>query len=134
MKTGNFQTRLWISKFCIYCSCYLHYLSIFYFYFLRIWFISGHPYSFRYLVIVSFSFTVYKTQATFETEFIKKVKQHLSWAEKKRCKKKLVIVCGEFPVNFAKFLRTPFFLERLWWLLLKWCPLVITWNKKHSSE
>ena len=24
-----------------------------------------------------------------------------------------------FPVNFAKFLRTPFFTEHLWWLLLK---------------
>ena len=23
-----------------------------------------------------------------------------------------------FPVNFAKFLRTPFFIEHLWWLLL----------------
>ena len=23
-----------------------------------------------------------------------------------------------FPVNFVKFLRTPFFIERLWWLLL----------------
>ena len=23
-----------------------------------------------------------------------------------------------FPVNFAKFLRTPLFIERLWWLLL----------------
>ena len=25
-----------------------------------------------------------------------------------------------FPVNFAKFLRTPFFTEILWWLLLNW--------------
>ena len=24
-----------------------------------------------------------------------------------------------FPVNFAKFLRAPFFIEHLWWLLLK---------------
>ena len=24
-----------------------------------------------------------------------------------------------FPVNFAKFLRSPFFIEHLWWLLLK---------------
>ena len=24
-----------------------------------------------------------------------------------------------FPVNFAIFLRTPFFIEHLWWLLLK---------------
>ena len=23
-----------------------------------------------------------------------------------------------FPVNFAKFLRTPFFIEHLWWLIL----------------
>ena len=27
---------------------------------------------------------------------------------------------GCFPVNFAKFLRTPFLKEHLWWLLLKW--------------
>ena len=24
-----------------------------------------------------------------------------------------------FPVNFVKFLRTPFFIEHLWWLLLR---------------
>ena len=32
-------------------------------------------------------------------------------------KKKLWHRC--FPVNFAKFLRTTFFIEHLWWLLLK---------------
>ena len=26
-----------------------------------------------------------------------------------------------FPVNFAKFLRTPFLTEHLWWLLLEYC-------------
>ena len=31
-------------------------------------------------------------------------------------KKRLWRKC--FPVNFVKFLRTPFFIERLWWLLL----------------
>ena len=31
-------------------------------------------------------------------------------------KKRLWHTC--FPVNFAKFLRTPFFIEHLWWLLL----------------
>ena len=31
-------------------------------------------------------------------------------------KKRLCYRC--FPVNFAKFLRTPFFTEHLWWLLL----------------
>ena len=25
-----------------------------------------------------------------------------------------------FPVNFVKFLRTPFLIEHLWWLLLSW--------------
>ena len=35
-----------------------------------------------------------------------------------------------FPVNFAKFIRTPFFTEHLWWLLLqafisKWSRLII---------
>ena len=28
-----------------------------------------------------------------------------------------------FPVNFVKFLRTPFFIEHLWWLLLSLCNL-----------
>ena len=27
-----------------------------------------------------------------------------------------------FPVNFAKFLRTPFYIEHLWWLLLDGTP------------
>ena len=31
-------------------------------------------------------------------------------------KKRLLHIC--FPVNFVKFLRTPFFIEHLWWLLL----------------
>ena len=26
-----------------------------------------------------------------------------------------------FPVNFVKFLRTPFYIEHLWWLLLEDC-------------
>ena len=30
-----------------------------------------------------------------------------------------------FPVNFAKFLRTPFFIEHLWWLLLA-IPSLVT--------
>ena len=28
-----------------------------------------------------------------------------------------------FPVNFEKFLRTPFFIEHLWWLLLSYCKV-----------
>ena len=28
-----------------------------------------------------------------------------------------------FPVNFVKFLRTPFYTEHLWWLLLQWTEL-----------
>ena len=32
-------------------------------------------------------------------------------------KKRLCRRC--FPVNFVKFLRTPFFIEHLWWLLLE---------------
>ena len=32
-------------------------------------------------------------------------------------KKRLSHRC--FPVNFLKFLKTPFFIEHLWWLLLK---------------
>ena len=30
-----------------------------------------------------------------------------------------------FPVNFAKFLRTPFIIEHLWWLLLKHCSVTL---------
>ena len=32
-----------------------------------------------------------------------------------------------FPMNFAKFLRTPFFTEHLWWLLLNlvWCFVIV---------
>ena len=32
-----------------------------------------------------------------------------------------------FPVNFAKFLRTPFYIEHLWWLLLS---VVLRWDFK----
>ena len=45
-------------------------------------------------------------------------------------KKRLWHKC--FPVNFAKFPRTPFFTEHLWWLLLfiagKETPVNISWN------
>ena len=37
-------------------------------------------------------------------------------------KKRLWHSC--FPVNFAKFLRTPFFIEHLWWLLLMLEPWI----------
>ena len=39
-------------------------------------------------------------------------------------KKKLWHGC--FPVNFVKFLRTPFYTEHLWWLLLFWLTFTIT--------
>ena len=35
-----------------------------------------------------------------------------------------------FPVNFAKFFRTPFFIEHLWWLLLKEFLVIETDKKK----
>ena len=38
-------------------------------------------------------------------------------AQTSSVKKRLWSRC--FPVNFAKFLRTPFFTEHLWWLLLE---------------
>ena len=38
-------------------------------------------------------------------------------------KKKIWHRC--FPVNFVKFLRTPFFIEHLWWLLLRLLSLVL---------
>ena len=31
-----------------------------------------------------------------------------------------------FPVNFVKFLRKPFFIEHLWWLLLKLKLILVT--------
>ena len=37
-------------------------------------------------------------------------------------KKKLWHRC--FLVNFAKFLRTPFFIERLWWLVMSIAPVI----------
>ena len=37
-----------------------------------------------------------------------------------------------FPVNFAKFLRTPFFIQHLWWLLLFVIYLFVKWGSmKH---
>ena len=38
-----------------------------------------------------------------------------------------------FPVNFAKFLRTPFFIEHLWWLLLT-CLTFTGWVLRAISE
>ena len=38
-----------------------------------------------------------------------------------------------FPVNFAKFLRTPFFIEYLWWLLLT-CLTFMGWVLRAISE
>ena len=37
-----------------------------------------------------------------------------------------------FPVNFVKFLRTPFFIEHLWWLLLLYPVLVLKNSLKGS--
>ena len=37
-----------------------------------------------------------------------------------------------FPVNFAKFPRTPFIIEHLWWLLLS-CQSFVTVNVKYSK-
>ena len=43
-----------------------------------------------------------------------------------------------YPVNFVKFLRTPFFIEHLWWLLLYRGKRVNHWNeyffRKHNRE
>ena len=40
-----------------------------------------------------------------------------------------------FPVNFAKFLRTPFFTEHLWWLLLVlFESSVISFSSEESSQ
>ena len=37
-----------------------------------------------------------------------------------------------FPVNFVKFLRTPFFIEHLWWLLL--VVGILHFNQKKLQE
>ena len=39
-----------------------------------------------------------------------------------------------FPVNFAKFLRTPFYTEHLWWLLLQKVYLRIDFTQLRSSR
>ena len=39
-----------------------------------------------------------------------------------------------FPVNFTKFLRTPFYLEHLWWLLLQTVYLRIDFKQLRSSR
>ena len=44
-------------------------------------------------------------------------------------KKRLWHKC--FPVNFAKFLRTPFFIEQPWWLLLE--LQIVTFSVLHLS-
>ena len=38
-----------------------------------------------------------------------------------------------FPVNFAKFLTTPFFTEHLWWLLLWKCTLKYLQNSRETT-
>ena len=50
--------------------------------------------------------------------------------EKSLLKKRLWHRC--FPVNFVKFLRTPFYIEHLWWLLLK--IVVQVFVKLHHLE
>ena len=37
------------------------------------------------------------------------------------------------PVNFAKFLRTPFFIEHIWWLLL-YCDLPVNLNSVFMTQ
>ena len=53
--------------------------------------------------------------------FAKYTGKHLCQSPATLLKKRLA---QAFPVNFAKFLRTPFFIEHLWWLLL--CGVLVT--------
>ena len=46
-------------------------------------------------------------------------------------KKRLWYRC--FPVNFVKFLRTPFFIEHLWWLLLNIQYIKSAWSVFHAE-
>ena len=50
-----------------------------------------------------------------DRHFVKFTGKHL--CQSLFLKKRLWHRC--FPVNFVKFLRTPFFIEHLWWLLLE---------------
>ena len=69
MKTENVQIRSSISKFIVviyYINLFFVFIAAvtcavckFFFSFFRICFIPRYPYNFRYLVIVSFNFTVY---------------------------------------------------------------------------
>ena len=49
-----------------------------------------------------------------------------------KLKKRLWHRC--FPVNFAKFLRTTFFTEHLWWLLLSLSKQKQTQNRKKQTK
>ena len=46
MKSRNFETRLWISKLCIYCDSYLFIFLLFVHFYIS--FIFRFPYNFRY--------------------------------------------------------------------------------------
>ena len=64
LSTKRFDEPLfqWKQKIFKQCSVFIVVTCITYkflFYFLRICFIPGYPYSFRYMVIASFNFTVY---------------------------------------------------------------------------
>ena len=49
---------------------------------------------------------------------LKEVTKLPSWKLVQRCSVKKVFLAQVFPVDFVKFLRTPFHIEHLWWLLL----------------
>ena len=58
MRSENFQARLKsvYSVFIVVATCII---CKFLFSFLRVFFIPGYPYNFRYLVIIFFNFTIY---------------------------------------------------------------------------
>ena len=70
-------------------------------------------------------------------DFAKLTRKHLCQSIRPATLLKKRLLHRYFPVNFAKFLRTPFFIERLWWLLLEgagmdlWETPEVMWFPNH---
>ena len=92
----------------------------------RTWISSYKVWQFSAVCTRSLSQRLDNTEAVVQSGSVKKVFQEISqklqentYARVSFCnliKKRLWHRC--FPVNFVKFLRTPFFIEQFWWLFL----------------
>ena len=56
----GYESVNYVSIVIVTCLFFLLFVD-FYYYIIRIFFIPGYPHNFRYVVIVSFNFTVYDT-------------------------------------------------------------------------